>query len=96
MIIRTDILILPIFQSESSRNHTQLAKSNSLIKMSCMNIARHNCVKLQYTETMHFSLGYAIFYQLFSNMKSAVTVGYGVAGVADVSAAAYIVRMKNI
>ena len=64
--------------------------------MSCMNIARHNCVKLQYTETMHFSLGYAIFYQLFSNMKSAVTVGYGVAGVADVSAAAYIVRMKNI
>lgn len=61
-----------------------------------MNIARHNCVKLQYTETMHFSLGYAIFYQLFSNMKSAVTVGYGVAGVADVSAAADVVGMQDV
>ena len=60
MIIRTDILIMSILHTEPLRDHAKLGKSKSLIKMSCVDIASHNRIKLKYAKTVLFSLYQAV------------------------------------
>ena len=96
MIIRTDILIMSILHTEPLRDHAKLGKSKSLIKMSCRNIAGHNRIKLQDTKTMLFSPGQTVGYQLFSNVKSPALRCYCIAGITDMSASSYIIRVQNV
>ena len=51
MIIRADILIMSVLHTEALRDHPKLCKSKSLIKMSCMDITCHNCIKLPMSYT---------------------------------------------
>ena len=46
MVIGADILIVPVLHPKASRNRSQLDKSQSLIEMSCMNIALHHSIEL--------------------------------------------------
>ena len=96
MIIGTDILIMSVLHTEALRDHTKLDKSKSFIKMSCMDIAGHNRIKLQDTKTMLFSPDQAIGYQLFANMKSSGISAYRIAGVTDMTASSDIIRMKDV
>lgn len=96
MIIQTDILICSVFHAETVRYRAKLYKSKPLIKVTRVYIWCHNRVKLQYTKSMCFTLNETIFYKFFSNMKSSCIPVNRIAGIADMSAASYIVWMQYI
>ena len=47
---------MSVLHTETLRDHPKLCKSKSLIKMSCVDIASHNRIKLKYAKTVLFSL----------------------------------------
>ena len=56
MIIGTNILIMTVLHTETTRNHAQLDESETLVEMPCVNIAGNNGIKLQNAESMKLSL----------------------------------------
>ena len=96
MIIGTNILIMTVFHPETTGNHTQLDKAKTFIEMSCVNITGNNSIKLQDAETMEFSLNKTVGDQFLSDMKSPCLGADCIAGIADMTAPADIIRMKNV
>ena len=96
MIIGTNILIMTVFHSETTGNHAQLDKAKTFIEMSRVNIAGNNSIKLQDAEAMEFSLNKTVGDQFLSDMKSPCLGADCIAGIADMTAPADIIRMKNV
>ena len=96
MIIGTNILIMTVFHPETTGNHAQLDKAKTFIEMSRVNIAGNNGVKLQDAEAMEFSLNKTVGDQFLSDMKSPCLGADCIAGIADMTAPADIIRMKNV
>ena len=87
---------MPIFHAKALRNRPKLAESQSLIEMSCMNVRRNHSVELQNAKAYPLALFEGILDQKFTDMQAAAFGTDGVACIANMSAASYIVRMKNI
>ena len=96
MIIGTDVLIMTVFHPETTGNHAQLDKAKTFIEMSRVNIAGNNGVKLQDAEAMEFSLNKTVGDQFLSDMKASCLGADCIAGIADMTAPADIVGMKNV
>ena len=64
--------------------------------MSCVDVAFHNGIKLQYTKPLSLCCFDAVLNKLFSDMFPSAFTAYGKAGIADVSAPADIIRVQNI
>ena len=61
--------------------------------MSCMSIAFHNCIELQYFKSVFFSLFKTIQDELLPDMLTTLLRTYCVAGITDMSTATYIIRV---
>ena len=61
-----------------------------------MDIAFHDGIELQDLEAQPAGFLHAVLHQLFSYVKASGSRGYGIACVADVTAAADIVRMEDV
>ena len=96
MIIGTNILIMTVFHPEATGNHAQLDKAKTFIEMSRVNIAGNNSIKLQDAEAMEFSLNKTVGDQFLSDMKSPCLGADCIAGIADMTAPADIIRMKDV
>lgn len=96
MVVRTDVLIMTVFHPEATGNHAQLDKAKTFIEMSRVNIAGNNSIKLQDAEAMEFSLNKTVGDQFLSDMKSPCLGADCIAGIADMTAPADIIRMKNV
>ena len=87
---------MPIFHAKALRNRPKLAESQSLIEMSCMNVRRDHSVELQNAKAYPLGLFKGILNQKLTDVQSAAFGTDGVACIADMPAAPYIVRMKDI
>ena len=96
MIVRTDVLIMPVLHAESPRDHPQLDKAKPFVQMPCMQIGRHHRIELQHPESVKPSLLQTVQDQLFARVPPPVRPADRIAGVADMSAPALIVGMQDI
>ena len=96
MIIRANVFIVSILHPESSGDCSKLNETQSLIQMSGMNIAFHNGIELEHTETKILSVFQTVKHQFFTDMLSPACGGYRITGIADMSASPYIIRMQDI
>ena len=96
MVMRDNILVFAVLVQKSARNHTKLCESQLFVQRKCALVALDDCVELQHAESARFPLCNAVLYQFFTDMLSAHGLFDGVAGVADMTAAAHIVRVQNI
>ena len=71
VIIQADIIEGSVFHPKSPRKSSEMHKSESFIQMAGVNIALHNGIELQNTESEPLSLLKAIQDQLFAYMLSA-------------------------
>ena len=86
-VVRTDIRILSVLQPETSRNHAKRHKPQTLVQMSCVDVAFHHGIQLDQPETQFFRIFQAICHQLFTDMQTANTGRNGITGIADMPAA---------
>ncbi len=96
MVIRTDILVVPIFHSEAFRYCSELHKAQSFIQMSRMYVAFYNGVKLKHLKAVFAGFFQAIHYQFLSDVLSTAFCIYRIAGITDMSAPADVIRMQDI
>jgi len=69
MIVRTDVLIMPVLHPEPSGNDTKLNETKPFIKMPGMDVALHNSVELENTEPKLLRLLQAIQHQFFTDIN---------------------------
>ena len=96
MIIRTYVFISTVFFTKTAGNSTQPAKAQSLIKVPCMNIRLHHCIKLQDPVAQFPGPFKTVHNQLLTDVKSPQISFYGIACIADVPAASNIVGMQYV
>lgn len=94
--MRNDIFIYPFFIQKSSRNDAKLLKAKFFIQMKCGMVAFDDSIKLQDAVAKAFCRFHAVPDQLFTDMLSAECGCDGIAGIADMPAAADIVWMQDI
>ena len=94
--MRDNVLIFAVFVQKSARNHAKLCESQLFVQRQRPRVALNDCIELQHAESARFPLCNAVLYQFFTDMLSAHGLFDGVAGVADMAAAAHIVRVQNI
>ena len=87
---------MTILHAETLWNNTELGKSQSLIQMQSMDIGGNDGIELKYAETKTGACFQRVLHQLLANMKPTLTLLDSVAGIADMTATAYIVGMENI
>ena len=87
---------MAIFHAETLWDNTELGKAQAFIQMQGMNIRSNNGIELEDTETKAGTCFQRMLHQLFPNMQSPLTFFNSIAGVADMTATAYIVWMENI
>ena len=82
---------MPIFHAESLWDNTELRKAKSLIQVQSMDIGGNYGIELEYAETKTGARFQRVLHQLLANMKPTLTLLDGIAGIANVTASAYIV-----
>ena len=60
MIIWANIFIVPVLHPKASGDRSELFEPKSLVKVSRVDIAFHNGIKLQYSESKFFTCGNAM------------------------------------
>ena len=96
MIIWADVFVVSVLHAKSSRDGTELFEAKAFVEVSCMGVGSDDGVELQDAKSMDSTLFQAVTDKLFADVKSAAVTADGVAGVADMSASSYIIRVKNI
>ena len=96
MIVKTDILVMPIFHSKAVGNSSHLLETQSLIEMPCMNIRFYDSIKLQDFVPVNLGLFQAVIYKLFANMKPPALTCDSITRITDMSASSHIIGMKNV
>ena len=87
---------MPVLHQKASGDYAKLCKAKPFIEMPCVGVGPHDGIELENPEAVGLSLGQAVQHQLFADMEAAGIPAYGVAGVADMAAAADVVGMENI
>lgn len=96
MVVRADVLIMPILHPEPTRYSSKLDKSESLIQMPCVNITFHHGIELQHSKAMFLRLFQAVHYKFFSDVLSPHDRRNRITRIADMTASAHIVWMKYV
>ena len=87
---------MSVFHSESLWDRSQLNKADPLVQMSCVKIGFHHRIELQHLEAERFRSLHTVQNQLFTDMQPSAAGSHGVARVADMSASADVVRVKDV
>ena len=96
MIVWADVFVMSVFHAKSAGDGAQLFETESFVEVSCVDVGGDDGVELHDAEVMGGALFQTVTDEFFTDMKpTAVTVD-SVAGVADMSASSYIIRMKNV
>ena len=96
MVMGNDVFVGTVFQAEPSRDNSKLSESQLFVKGQSGCIGADNSIELKNTESQLFCHGKTVAHKGLSRMLSTGIPPYGVAGVADMSAAPYIIGMKDI
>ena len=87
---------MTVLHAEALWDNTELRKAQSLIQVQGMGVCGNDSIELEYAEAKAGSRFQRVLHQLFANMKSTLTLLNCIAGIANMTASAYIVGMKNI
>lgn len=96
MVIRADIGITAVYPAETLRDSSELFETEPFIKVARMDILRNDRIELQNAETVLLTHFKRVGNERFTYMLSPARSVNGVACVADMSAAPYIVRVKYV
>ena len=91
-----DVLVVTILHQKSSRNATKLSETELLIKIQGNLVGCYDSIELQNAETEFLADDHGILNQLFADVPASDTFLYCIAGVADMTASAYVVRVQDI
>ena len=91
-----NIFVISVLHTEALWDNTELRKAKPLIQVQSMDIGGNDGIELKYAETKTGTCFQRMLHQLFPNMQSPLTFFNSIAGVADMTATAYIVWMENI
>lgn len=94
--MRDNILVFAVLVQKSARNHAKLCESQLFVQRQRALVALDDCVELQHAESARFALFQAVRDEFFTDMLSAHGLFDGVACVADMTAAAHIVRVQDV
>ena len=95
-IVWNDVLKMAIIHAEALRDDAKSREAEPFVEMQSTHIVGYDSVELQNAETETGSHCQRVLHQLLTDMLPPTAFLHGVAGVADVTAAAYIVGMENI
>ena len=87
---------MPIIHAETARDGAKPMESQSLIEVQGMGVGCNNGIELKDAESMLCSLLQRVLYQLFADVHPSSSFLHGIACIADMTATANIVRMKDI
>ena len=96
MIVWADVFVMSVFHAKSAGDGAQLFEAEAFVEMSCVDVGDDDGVELHDTEVMGSALFQAVADEFFTDMKSTAVTADSVAGVADMSASSYIIRMENV
>ena len=96
MIIWADVFVMSVFHSKSAGDGTQLLEAEMFVEMSCVDVGGDDGIELHDAEVMGSTLFQTVTDKFFADMKPAAVTADGIAGVADMPASPYVVRMKNV
>ena len=88
--------MVPVFHAESAWDGAQLFEAEAFVEVSCVDVGGDDGVELHDAEVMGDALFQTVTDKFFTDMKPAAVTTDSVAGVADMSASSYIIRMKNV
>ena len=94
--VRADILIRSVLHPEPAGDRAELREAEALVKVAGVGVAFDDGVKLKDAEAELFCLGEAVEDELFADVAAAGGGCDGVAGVADVAAAADVVGVEDV
>ena len=95
-IVRNNILVFSVFQQKAPRNGSEAGEAQLFIQAESRCIALHDGIELEYAKIQFPGLLHTVSHQRFADMQSARFAVDGVAGITDMPASSYIVRMQNI
>lgn len=87
---------MTVLHTKSVRDNTGLRKSDTFVKVAGVNIALNHGVELKNAKPERFCRFDTVKHRLFSDMPASALTAYGVACVADMAAAADIIRVEYI
>ena len=87
---------MAVLHAEAAGDDAERLEAEALVQVPRVCVAGDDGVELQDAEAVRPALPETVGHQLFADVQTARFPLDRVAGVADVSAAAYIVRVKNI
>ena len=96
MVVNDYILVLSAFEQKAVRNCAKLCKAELFVKVTGRKICFYNRIELQDFKSVFLSLNKAVHNKLFAYMTVSCSAFYGVACIADMTAPADIVGVKNI
>lgn len=91
-----DVFVGTVFQAETSRDNSKLSESQLFVKSQSGCIGADNGIELKNAESQLFCRRKTVAHKGLSRMLPTDIPPYGVAGIADMSAASYIIGMKDI
>lgn len=96
VIIRANVGISPVYPAETLWYSAELPETKPFIEMTGADILRNDRIELQNSEAELFSDPERIANKRFADMLSPAGFVNGIACVADMSAASYVVRVKYV
>lgn len=87
---------MSVFHAKSAGNRAQLLEAEAFVEVPCVYVGGDDGVELYDAEAMDGALFQTVADEFFTNMESAAVSTDGIAGVADMSASSYIIRMENV
>ena len=96
MIVWVDVFVMSVFHAKSAGDGAQLFEAESFVEVSCVDVGGDDGVELHDAEVMGGALFQTVTDEFFTDMKPTAVTADSVAGVADMSASSYIIRMKNV
>lgn len=95
MIVWADVFVMSVFHAKSAGDGAQLFEAELFVEVSCVDVGGDDGVELHDVEVMGGALFQTVTDEFFTDMKPTAVTADSVAGVADMSASSYIIRMKN-
>ncbi len=95
-IVRDDVRIPAVRQAEPARDDAQLHKAQLAVQRERGLVVRHHSVELQNAKAERFGLGHAVPHERLADVPPAQGARDRVARVADMPAAADVVRVQDI
>ena len=94
--MRNNVFVVAVFHQEAPGDAAELCESECLIQVESSFVGGDDGVELQNPEAEFLAGGQGVFYQLAADVPASDACFYGIAGVADVSAAADVVGVEDV